>query len=613
PKYWQQEIVILIVRPSNTRSSSVIVDHIRNQHLTVLIIILHLVRVQQVDYTIVFAQSNAVSSNRQLEHFFPLGNISYNADSDNETERVGDAANGEAVQKINYQSSSSDGRGTKNRYALQFYKEADERLQEMRRDALKPLKFVDKKSLEIGTNDFTGHKFPKRPEWSYAMSKEQLDRNENSFFTKYVSIIEKWHRSENKILSYFELNLETWRQLWRVLEISDIVLIIVDIRYPTLMFPPSLYEYVTKDLKKKMILVMNKVDLVESKVVLAWKKYFEEVYPDLAVVLFTSYPGYCLRNTSGMNEGLKVRRRRGKMKMAFEGAQQVYEICKDIVKDAVDLSSWETKISEELKQFHESDEDIEGPTYKHVHDDNTFNFEEHVLYKNGVLTIGCVGFPNVGKSSLMNALMGKKVVSVSKTPGHTKHFQTIFLTNTVRLCDCPGLVFPTSTPRPFQVLMGSYPIAQLRVPMAPVQYLAERVDLKTLLNLTHPSGKDDNVWSTVDICEAWAIKRGFLTAKAARPDTNRAANSILRMALEGQITLFTLPPKFFDKEEFWSNHEELPMIEEVQAFGKLDESLDNTISTMVYSEEENSSDDDESTDDKNLPALENAFAILNAE
>lgn len=34
-----------------------------------------------------------------------------------------------------------------------------------------------------------------------------------------------------KNLSYFELNLETWRQLWRVLEISDIILVIVDIRY----------------------------------------------------------------------------------------------------------------------------------------------------------------------------------------------------------------------------------------------------------------------------------------------------------------------------------------------------------------------------------------------
>jgi len=33
-------------------------------------------------------------------------------------------------------------------------------------------------------------------------------------------------------LSYFELNLETWRQLWRVLEMADIVLLITDIRHP---------------------------------------------------------------------------------------------------------------------------------------------------------------------------------------------------------------------------------------------------------------------------------------------------------------------------------------------------------------------------------------------
>lgn len=35
-----------------------------------------------------------------------------------------------------------------------------------------------------------------------------------------------------KELSYFDLNLETWRQLWRVLEMSDVILFIVDIRYP---------------------------------------------------------------------------------------------------------------------------------------------------------------------------------------------------------------------------------------------------------------------------------------------------------------------------------------------------------------------------------------------
>lgn len=44
--------------------------------------------------------------------------------------------------------------------------------------------------------------------------------------------LERNHIEQGKPLSYFELNLETWRQLWRVLEISDILLVIVDARYP---------------------------------------------------------------------------------------------------------------------------------------------------------------------------------------------------------------------------------------------------------------------------------------------------------------------------------------------------------------------------------------------
>jgi hypothetical protein len=47
---------------------------------------------------------------------------------------------------------------------------------------------------------------------------------------KYVAgIMEEYTAQE---LSYFEMNLETWRQLWRVLEISDVLLLIVDVRTP---------------------------------------------------------------------------------------------------------------------------------------------------------------------------------------------------------------------------------------------------------------------------------------------------------------------------------------------------------------------------------------------
>jgi len=51
----------------------------------------------------------------------------------------------------------------------------------------------------------------------------------------------------------------------------------------------------------------------------------------------------------------------------------------------------------------------------------------------------------------MNGLIGKKVVSTSVTPGHTKYFQTYFLTPTVKLCDSPGLVFPSLIDKQLQV------------------------------------------------------------------------------------------------------------------------------------------------------------------
>ena len=41
--------------------------------------------------------------------------------------------------------------------------------------------------------------------------------------------------------------------------------------------------------------------------------------------------------------------------------------------------------------------------------------------------------------------------------------------------------------------------------------------------------------------QAWALQRGYLTAKASRPDIYRAANSILRLAVTGKLNIFTIP------------------------------------------------------------------------
>lgn len=539
----------------------------------------------------------------------------------------------ENVQKINMQP-LKDPRCKANKYVLQFHTETPKEVRELREQASQSLEYASEEQQEIDDSFFDGYDIPIRPKWNYQMSKEALLGNEERYFFKYITALEKKHFDDMKQLSYCELNLETWRQLWRVLELSDVVLVIADARFPTLMFPPSLFEYVTKELNKSVIILLNKIDLVESSAVLAWKKYFEQKYKSISVVLFTSCPSYNLRGGNVNKSGLKIRRRRGRMRMASEGAFQVYQACQSIVKDQVDLSSWHEKIQEEMEcndpAVNDDDDEPELEIEKTHEEEKDFDFEEHVAYKNGVLTIGCIGFPNVGKSSLLNSIMGKKVVSVSRTPGHTKHFQTIFLTNTVRLCDCPGLVFPSQTPRMLQVLMGSYPIAQLRQPYAAIRFLAERMDLPKMLALKHPEGDDE--WSAMDICDAFALKRGFLTAKAARPDTYRAANSILRMALDGKITLSLKPRGYHQRREFWETHIELESVEAIQALGKVETKIEPA---DFCSDSENEAplpvdyqakkdfkrtkndiahedgDNEESGTDEDVPGTSNPFDMLN--
>lgn len=227
--------------------------------------------------------------------------------------------------------------------------------------------------------------------------------NVKFFFFQFLQEYLK-NMEEIRDISYFELNLETWRQLWRVLEMSDVLLVIVDIRFPALMFPPYLYNYVTRELRKEMILILNKIDLAPAPLVLAWREYFKSRYPELKILYFTSFPAYNLRRNTACGENLKTRRRKGKLKMAAEGAQKLMETCRDIVGDQVDLTSWQEKIQEEMHLEYDLD-DLERKDNVVIQKEDT-SFFKHERFKNGVLTIGCIGTPNVGKSSLMNALMG---------------------------------------------------------------------------------------------------------------------------------------------------------------------------------------------------------------
>lgn len=56
------------------------------------------------------------------------------------------------------------------------------------------------------------------------------------------------------------------------------------------------------------------------------------------------------------------------------------------------------------------------------------------------IKVAIVGYPNVGKSQLSNALKGRKVASVASTPGHTKGEQWIRVSEKILLFDTPGVI-----------------------------------------------------------------------------------------------------------------------------------------------------------------------------
>ncbi|XP_048116223.1 LOW QUALITY PROTEIN: guanine nucleotide-binding protein-like 1 [Alosa alosa] len=503
------------------------------------------------------------------------GPSSRNASAERGTERQSDTSDSETtdVRRLNQQPSARDSRYDPNRFRLHFEKESREEVERRKKIAMeKILEPAAEQELEVDINDIypeeRGLDFPRRPSWNYGMSREELLRKEERSFREYLEALHS--RNPLGSLSHFEHNLETWRQLWRVLEMSDIILLIVDIRHPVLQFPPTFYHYITAELQKRVVLVLNKADLCPPPLVLAWKHYLHTHFPHLHCVCFTSHPGQPYSTV--------LQKRRMKRKGHWNragGPIHIMKACQEITAGRVDLSSWEQKIQRDAAaigtDWEQADDGVESVLVEH-HSDVAMemNNPTHELYKDGVLTLGCVGFPNVGKSSVLNSLVGRKVVSVSRTPGHTKYFQTYYLTPTVKLCDCPGLVFPSRVNKQLQILAGIYPVAQLQEPYSSVGYLCERTPYLSVLKLKHPDLGDmlpearpvpgHEKWTAWNVCEAWAERRGYKTAKAARHDVYRSANSLLRLAVDGRLCLCLRPPGYHSQKDQWESHPDVSEI-----------------------------------------------------
>lgn len=406
-------------------------------------------------------------------------------------------------------------------------------------------------------------KVPRRPIWDERTSAVELDERERDALLDWRRGLATLQENDDLLMTPFERNLEVWRQLWRVIERSDLIVQIVDARNPLLFRCEDLEDYVKSvDSKKNNLLLINKADMMTLEQREAWAHYFEDVG--------INYRFFSAELAKDINEARGVGLDGDASEEEERSGSDEEQVLRDETKLAEVTQEVELQEEEEDEQQWANEEELENAN-PHSHSDEspstriitTDELEalflenapdldtgqddtEHAARKT---TIGLVGYPNVGKSSTINALIGAKKVSVSATPGKTKHFQTIHLSDSVILCDCPGLVFPNfATTKAELVCNGILPIDQLREYTGPATLVAQRIPksfmeavygMKILIRPLEEGGTGFPTGE--EVLRAYATARGFSTTGQGQPDESRAARYVLKDYVKGKL-LFCHPP-----------------------------------------------------------------------
>ncbi|KAJ3088705.1 GTPase required for pre-60S ribosomal subunit nuclear export and maturation [Quaeritorhiza haematococci] len=154
------------------------------------------------------------------------------------------------------------------------------------------------------------------------------------------------------------------------------------------------------------------------------------------------------------------------------------------------------------------------------------------------ISVGFVGYPNTGKSSIINTLRKKKVCNVAPIPGETKVWQYITLMNRIYLIDCPGVVHPSTTDSETDiVLRGVVRVENIKTPDEHIPAILERVKREYIQKTYGIENWEDHV----DFLNQVARNTGKLL-KGGEPDHGTVSKMILNDWLRGKIPFFTLPP-----------------------------------------------------------------------
>lgn len=400
---------------------------------------------------------------------------------------------------------------------------------------------------------------PRRPKWDSSTTPQQLESMERQSLLDWRRGLAELQENNDLLMTPFERNLEVWRQLWRVIERSDLVVQIVDARNPLQFRSEDLENYVKEiDPKKQNLLLVNKADMLSLKQRESWAEYFEK--HNINFRFFSAHLAKEKNEAELLKEDEELAEKAKGLDVedsTSDEEEAKAEEGEEVEEAIAKLADPEESLGPHILDVDELEELFLANSPEHLPQEG--DSEETRKQKT---TIGLVGYPNVGKSSTINALLGAKKVSVSATPGKTKHFQTLYLSPEIMLCDCPGLVFPNfATTKADLVVNGVLPIDQQREFTGPAGLVAQRIPKHFVENVygvkinTRPLEEGGTGIPTAsEVLRAYARARGFSTQGLGQPDESRAARYVLKDYVNGKL-LFVHPPPTAEDEPLIDPHQ----------------------------------------------------------
>ncbi|NXB67452.1 GNL3 protein, partial [Struthidea cinerea] len=317
------------------------------------------------------------------------------------------------------------------------------------------------------------------------------------------------------------------RELMKVLEASDVVLEVLDARDPMGCRCPQLEQAVTcSGGNKKLLLVLNKIDLVPKDNLEKWLNYLKKEFPTVA------FKSATMMKDKTMEQVTKRRAR-----VDFSETSQYFG-SKCLLKLLQEYSKTQDK----------------------------------------AIQVGVVGFPNVGKSSIINSLKGKRACNVGLARGVTKSMQIVHLDKQTKMLDSPSIIADPSNSALALALRsiidteGSDSADVLEGVNAIVNHCSKQ---QVMMHYNIPDFRDPE-----EFLSLLAQKRGMLK-KGGVPDIENMAKLVLCDWTGARIKYYSQPPGFQKPPPYLTEQK----IAEMQAgfnLNNLEQENSNTVQALKH-------------------------------